>query len=66
MRNEHTLWKVSNGFILVPEGTAGALTSEQAAKASVFKSLKEFADYKPKRVRNRKGNITLTPTTKEN
>lgn len=61
---QYTLWKTSNGWILVPEGVNGSLTAETAEKASVFKTLEEFSGHKPKRVRNRKAKPT--PTTKEN
>jgi hypothetical protein len=60
MRIKHTLWRVSNGWLLVPEDESTILRSEDAAGCSVFKTLKEFADQYPKRERKHKNK----PTTK--
>lgn len=54
MRITHNLWKVSNGWILVPEGDDSVLTPEKAAGAAVFKNLEEFCKWTPKQKRNRK------------
>jgi|SoimicMinimDraft_17_1059745.scaffolds.fasta_scaffold106905_2 hypothetical protein len=54
MRIKHTLWRVKNGWLLVPEGDNGIIKSECADEIMVFKTLKEFAEFTPKRVRNRK------------
>lgn len=54
MRVKHTLWKVSNGWLLVPEDKDGYLNVDSAGECAIFKTLKEFADYKPRRVRSRK------------
>lgn len=62
-RIKHNLWKVSNGWLLVPENVDGMLDSIEAPSCVVFKTLKEFADYKPKRVRHRKPKPQ--PVTKE-
>lgn len=51
MRVKHNLWRVSNGWLLVPEGTDNILQSGEAGGCSVFKSLKEFSDQYPKRER---------------
>lgn len=65
MRVKHTLWKVSNGYLLVPEDCDRMLQSSDAAGSYVFKTLKEFSEWKPKRKRNRKlkektdANITI-------
>lgn len=61
MRTKYQLWKVSNGWLLVPEGRDGQIVATDAPQCVVFKNLKEFADFKPKRERNRK----TTPTKKE-
>jgi hypothetical protein len=57
MRTKHTLWKVNNGYLLVPEDCDTHVQSKEASGCHVFKTLKEFADWKPKRDRRRK-----TPT----
>lgn len=57
MRVTHNLWKVSNGWILVPEGCDRVLSTTEAPQAAVFKTLKEFSDWKPKQKRNRKTNL---------
>jgi hypothetical protein len=64
MRVTHHLWKVSNGWLLVPEGFPNSITPNEAPQAAVFKSLEEFAKYKPKRVRKPRKHKT-TPTTEE-
>ena len=51
MRTKYQLWKVSNGWLLVPEGRDGQIVATDAPQCTVFKNLKEFADYKPKRER---------------
>ena len=53
MRTKYQLWKVSNGWLLVPEGRDGQIVATDAPLCSVFKSLKEFAEFKPKRERKR-------------
>lgn len=61
----HTLWKVSNGWLLLPEGadTTNGLNPFDAPRCSIFKNLKEFADHKPKRERKRnKPTTTKEPT----
>jgi hypothetical protein len=58
MRINHSLWRVSNGWLLVPEDCTGYLKSDQAQKCAVFKTLKEFADQYPKRERRNKPTIT--------
>lgn len=66
MRTKHTLWRVKNGWILVPEGDNGVIKSEAADEITVFKSLKEFADEYPKRERKRASRATKPkpkPTT---
>lgn len=66
MRTKYTLWKASNGWLLVPEGTHDAgIKATDAPNIVVFKSLEEFAKYSPKRVRNRKKVTQPKPTTKE-
>lgn len=50
-RVKHNLWRVKNGWILVPEGDDGIIKSECADEITVFKTLKEFADTYPKRER---------------
>ena len=64
MRILHNLWRVSNGWLLVPEGTNSILDTKQASECSVFKSLDEFAKSYPRRERKRKVKATST-TTKE-
>lgn len=54
MRTAHNLWKVSNGWLLIPEGLDRVLTVDEAPQAAVFKSLDEFSKWKPKQKRNRK------------
>jgi hypothetical protein len=61
MRSTHTLWRVKNGWILVPEGDNGIIRSEAAEEIVVFRTLKEFADEYPKRERKRR---TTKPTHK--
>lgn len=51
---QHTLWKVSNGWLLVPSGNGKVLDSAEAPLCAVFKTLDEFAKWKPVRKRNRK------------
>ena len=53
MRTKYQLWKVSNGWLLVPEGRDGQIAATDAPQCVVFRTLREFADYKPKRERNR-------------
>ena len=74
MRTEHTLWRVSNGWLLVPEKNGTVLNVADATKCVVFKNLKDFADQYPKREwprRTKKPNLTkkaheATTTTTEN
>jgi len=54
MRVSHNLWRVSNGWLLVPEGCDRVLDPKDAPEMFVFKTLKEFSDWKPKRVRRKK------------
>jgi hypothetical protein len=51
---KHTLWKVSNGYLRVPEGCEGILQASDAENCTIFKDLSEFAKWQPKRKRNRK------------
>jgi len=51
MRTKFTLWKVSNGYLLVPSDCDAYLQNKDAQDCSVFKTLKEFAEWKPKRLR---------------
>lgn len=60
MRVTHNLWKVQNGWILVPEGCDSILSPSDAAQALVFKDLQEFSKWTPKRVRRKR-----TKQTKE-
>ena len=53
MRVKHNLWKVSNGWILVPESVDRVLSPTEAPDCHVFKNLKEFSEWKPARKRNR-------------
>lgn len=53
-RIKHSLWRVSNGWLLVPEGTYSSLADSAAPECAVFKTLKEFSEWKPKQKRNRK------------
>lgn len=62
MRTLHTLWRVSNGWLLVPEDTSGYLHSREANQCAVFKTLKEFSEAYPKRERKK---TKPKPTTKE-
>lgn len=48
------LWKVANGWLLVPEDIDGYLHSREASGCFIFKTLKEFSDWKPKRIRKKK------------
>jgi hypothetical protein len=61
MRTKYQLWKVSNGWLLVPEGKDGQIMATDAPNCIVFRNLKEFADYKPKR--ERKSRATPKPKT---
>jgi len=54
MRVQHTLWKVSNGWLLVPEDCNTVVNSKDAPRCTVFKSLKEFSDWRPRRERKHK------------
>ena len=54
MRIRYMLWKVANGFLLVPDDCTHSLNPSNAPDCHVFKSLKEFSDWKPKRVRNKR------------
>jgi len=54
MRTVHTLWKVSNGWLLVPEGCNTVVDHDDAQNCTIFKTLKEFSDWKPKRIRRKK------------
>lgn len=60
MRIKHTLWRVNNGWLLVPEEKDGYLSSDNAPDCYIFKTLKEFSDFKPKRVRRKKAKPTPT------
>jgi len=61
-RIKHTLWRVNNGWLLIPEDDNGLVDHKDAGRCFVFKTLKEFSDWKPKRERKpRTKNITLTP-----
>jgi hypothetical protein len=51
MRVKHELWRVSNGWLLVPEEGSYSIKSEDAPQCAIFKTLKEFADTYPKRER---------------
>jgi hypothetical protein len=53
-RIKHTLWRVSNGWLLVPEEEDGYLNSNDAGACAIFKTLKEFSDQYPKRERKRR------------
>lgn len=61
MRVTHNLWKVSNGWILVPEGCDTTLSTLMAPQAVVFTSLSDFAKWKPKRVRKSRALKTAKP-----
>ncbi len=58
MRIKHNLWRVSNGWLLVPEGNDGIIKADDASKITVFKTLKEFADTYPKRERKTRKPVT--------
>lgn len=59
MRTNFTLWRASNGWLLVPEGNSDkAISAKDVAECVVFKTLDEFAKYTPKRVRNRASRAT--------
>jgi hypothetical protein len=63
MRTNYTLWRASNGWLLVPEGNSDkAISANDVRECVIFKSLKEFADWKPARVRRKRNN---KPTTTE-
>jgi hypothetical protein len=78
MRIQHTLWRVSNGWLLVPEKSNGIIADIDAPACFIFKTLKEFSEWTPKRERRRrtrkeiltefqkgsKGGATLTPEGK--
>jgi hypothetical protein len=53
MRVKHSLWRVSNGWLLVPEEENYSIKAEDAPQMAIFKTLKEFADTYPKRERRR-------------
>jgi len=65
MRTAHNLWKVSNGWLLIPEGTDRVLTVDDASEAAVFKTLEEFAKWNPPRKRNRKTKPKPKPASTE-
>ena len=65
MRTKHTLWRVKNGWILVPEGDDGVIKSEAADEIIVFRTLKEFADEYPKRERKRASRATKPKPTNQ-
>jgi len=57
MRVKHTLWRVSNGWLLVPEDQTGSgISAAEAPQCAVFKSLDEFAKFTPKRERKKRTN----------
>ena len=60
MRIKHTLWKVSNGYLMVPEDCDSYVQTKDASFCAVFKTLKEFSEWKPKQKRNRKPKIKET------
>lgn len=60
MRIQHNLWRVKNGWLLVPEDN-GYLKAADAPNCEVFKTLKEFSDQYPKRERRK----ATTKVTKE-
>jgi hypothetical protein len=54
-RIKHTLWRVSNGWLLVPEEkNDDYLHNSDAMQCAIFKTLKEFSDQYPKRERKRR------------
>jgi hypothetical protein len=57
MRTKHTLWKVSNGYLLVPEDCDGLVAVREAPGCAVFKSLKEFSEWKPQRIRRKRNKL---------
>lgn len=67
MRIKHTLWKVSNGYLLVPEDCDTMVQARESSGCAVFKTLKEFSEWKPKRKRQSKAktrhDTTTTPET---
>jgi hypothetical protein len=52
-RIKHQLWKVSNGWLLVPEGANTGISATDAPQCAVFKTLKEFSEQYPKRERRK-------------
>jgi hypothetical protein len=60
MRIKHNLWRLSNGWLLVPEEDNGVLRCEDAQECAVFRTLKEFADQYPKRERRKKNKPITT------
>jgi hypothetical protein len=54
MRIKHQLWKVSNGWLLVPEHSDHTITSEDAPYCVIFKTLKDFSEQYPKRERKKR------------
>lgn len=67
MRTKYTLWKASNGWLLVPEGNSNtAISANDVQHCVIFKTLKEFADFKPKRERkSRAGRKPVAGVTAE-
>jgi hypothetical protein len=63
MRIKHNLWRVSNGWLLVPEGDDSIIQSKDASQITVFKTLKEFAETFPKRERKRNRKPLTTKAT---
>jgi hypothetical protein len=59
VRIKHTLLKVNNGWILLPDGTE-AVTPTNSMEAIIFKNLKEFSEWKPKQVRRKRNTKTVT------
>jgi len=64
MRIKHNLWRVNNGWLLVPEECDRVVTTEQASQCIVFKTLQEFSEGFPKRER-RKRTKTVTKAASE-
>lgn len=62
MRIKHSLWRVSNGWLLVPEEDSYSINSKDAPQCAIFKTLKEFADTFPKRERRTRKPKTETVT----
>jgi hypothetical protein len=52
-RIKHQLWKVQNGWLLVPEDSESTLAFNEAPQCVIFKTLKEFSEWKPKRQRRK-------------